>query len=193
MEVTATEIPAVVIITPRRFVDHRGFFMESFSVNLFAKAGLPSQFVQDNHSLSRPKGTVRGLHFQLPPFAQDKLVRVTRGAILDVAVDLRRDSPSFGRSVAVTLSAELGNQLLIPVGFAHGFCTLEEDCEVQYKVTNLYSPSHDRGLLWNDPDLGIDWPVEADKAILSDKDKLLPRLRDLDCGFKLGDSAASAA
>ena len=179
MEVTATAIPDVKIVKPKRFGDHRGFFSETFSTRSFADAGLPSVFVQDNHSLSRPKGTVRGLHFQLAPFAQDKLVRVVRGAILDIAVDLRRDSPSFGRWVAAVLSAENGDQLLIPIGFAHAFCTLEADTEVLYKVTNFYSPQHDRGLLWNDPDLAIDWPVSEVDAVLSDKDRVHPRLRDL--------------
>ena len=179
MEVTDTAIPDVKIIKTKRFGDHRGFFTETFSTRGFAEAGLPSGFVQDNHSLSRPKGTVRGLHFQLAPFAQDKLVRVARGAIFDVAVDLRAASPSFGRWVAVRLSADEGNQLLVPIGFAHGFCTLEDDTEVFYKVTNFYSPHHDRGLLWNDPDLAIDWPVSAGDAVLSDKDQRLPRFRDL--------------
>ena len=179
MEVTATAIPDVKIVKPKRFGDHRGFFSETFSTRSFAEAGLPSLFVQDNHSLSRPKGTVRGLHFQLAPFAQDKLVRVVRGAILDVAVDLRRDSPSFGRWVGAVLSAENGEQLLIPIGFAHAFCTLEADTEVLYKVTNFYSPQHDRGLLWNDPDLAIDWPLAEGDAVLSDKDRVHPRLRDL--------------
>ncbi|HIJ63457.1 MAG TPA: dTDP-4-dehydrorhamnose 3,5-epimerase [Rhodospirillaceae bacterium] len=179
MDVTSTAIPDVKIVKPKRFGDHRGFFSETFSTRSFAEAGLPSVFVQDNHSLSRPKGTVRGLHFQLAPFAQDKLVRVVRGAILDIAVDLRRDSPSFGRWVAAVLSAENGDQLLIPIGFAHAFCTLEADTEVLYKVTNFYSPQHDRGLLWNDPDLAIDWPVSEADAVLSDKDRVHPRLRDL--------------
>lgn len=179
MTVAATEIPDVRIITPRRFADHRGFFSETFNSRVFAEAGLPTDFVQDNHSLSIPKGTIRGLHFQTPPFAQHKLVRVVRGSILDVAVDIRRKSPSFGKSVAVVLSAEAWNQLFIPIGFAHGFCTLEAETEVIYKVTNLYSAPHDRGMLWNDPDLHIDWPITEDLAVLSDKDKQLPRLKDL--------------
>jgi dTDP-4-dehydrorhamnose 3,5-epimerase len=183
MDVVATAIPDVRIVIPRRFEDHRGFFCETFNTNAFAKAGLPSVFVQDNHSLSRLTGTVRGLHFQIPPFAQDKLVRVVKGAILDVAVDLRRSSPSYGKHVAVTLSAALGNQLLIPIGFAHGFCTLESQTEVVYKVTAPYSAEHDRGLQWNDPDLQIDWPVAKDLAVLSDKDKNHPRLRNLPAFF----------
>lgn len=179
MEIVETVIPGVRQLKPRRFSDHRGFFSETFNAKSFEDAGMPKVFVQDNHSLSRPKGTVRGLHFQIPPFAQDKLVRVVRGSILDVAVDIRRASPSFGRSVAVVLSAEEWNQLFIPVGFAHGFCTLEDDTEVVYKVTQFYSPENDRGLLWNDPDLAIQWPVSEAEAVLSDKDKKLPSLKDL--------------
>ena len=183
MEVTDTAIPDVKIIKTKRFGDHRGFFTETFSTRGFAEAGLPSGFVQDNHSLSHPKGTVRGLHFQLAPFAQDKLVRVARGAIFDVAVDLRAASPSFGRWVAVRLSADEGNQLLVPIGFAHGFCTLEPDTEVQYKVTNYYSPQHDHGLAFDDPALGIAWPVTRKRAILSAKDSAQPRLADLAVAF----------
>ena len=183
MNVIDTDLPGVRIIRPRRFIDHRGFFSETFNANAFAEAGLPTAFVQDNHSLSRPKGTVRGLHFQVAPFAQDKLVRVVRGSILDVAVDLRAGSPHFGCSVAVVISAEEWNQLFIPIGFAHGFCTLEDDTEVLYKVTNFYSPEHDRGILWNDPDLEINWPVAEQQAILSDKDRKLPRLKDVPACF----------
>lgn len=179
MEVIGTEIPDVCIVKPRRFGDHRGFFSETFNAKAFAEHGLPTTFVQDNHSLSRPKGTIRGLHFQIPPFAQDKLVRVARGAVLDVAVDLRHASPTFGRSVAVVLSAEEWNQLFIPIGFAHGFCTLEDDSEVLYKVTNSYSPEHDRGLLWCDGELDIPWPITVDTAILSEKDKVHPCFKEL--------------
>jgi dTDP-4-dehydrorhamnose 3,5-epimerase len=136
-------------------------------------------FVQDNHSLSRDVGTVRGLHFQTAPFAQDKLVRVVSGAILDIAVDLRRSSPTFGRHVVVELSKENWRQLFIPIGFAHGFVTLEPDTEVIYKVTNFYSPQHDCGVAWDDPDIGVDWPVAAESVVLSDKDRKWPRLRDL--------------
>lgn len=179
MDIVALGIPDVKLIRTRKFGDHRGFFSETYNKQAFEAAGLIYDFVQDNHSLSAEVGTVRGLHFQLPPFAQDKLVRVVRGAILDVAVDIRRNSPTFGRHVGAVISASEWNQILVPVGFAHGFCTLEPDTEVLYKVTNFYSPEHDRGLLWNDPDLKIDWPVAADRAQLSDKDRRHPRLADL--------------
>lgn len=180
LDVTALAIPAVKILNPRRFADDRGFFSETYSRRAMEAAGLPGEFVQDNHSLSRPAGTVRGLHFQRPPFAQDKLVRVVRGAILDVAVDLRPDSPTFGQHVSAVISAEAWNQIFVPIGFAHGFCTLTDDTEVVYKVTAPYSPAHDLGLLWNDPALGIDWPVDAERAILSDKDRRNPGLAELD-------------
>lgn len=173
------DIEGVKIVTPKKFGDERGFFSEVYNAAAWRKAGLDLQFVQDNHSLSREVGTIRGLHFQTAPFAQDKVVRVTRGRILDVAVDLRRSSPTFGRHVAVELSAENWRQLLAPVGFAHGFVALEPDTEVVYKVTNFYSAQNDFGLAWDDPDLGIAWPVEHDRAILSAKDRTWPRLRDL--------------
>lgn len=179
MEVLATVIPDVKIIKPRKYADSRGFFSETYSKAAFAEAGIDCEFVQDNHSLSVEKGVVRGLHFQTPPFAQDKLVRVARGSILDVAVDLRRGSPAYGKHVSVILSAEDWNQVFIPKGFAHGFCTLEGNTEVIYKVTAYYSAEHDRGLFWNDPALGIQWPVSGTKAILSQKDRGLPHLSEL--------------
>jgi dTDP-4-dehydrorhamnose 3,5-epimerase len=179
MDVVSLDIPDVKIIRPKKFGDHRGFFSETYTKKTFEAAGLQYDFVQDNHSLSAEVGTVRGLHFQLPPFAQDKLVRVVRGAILDVAVDIRKGSPTFGRHVSAVISAAEWNQILVPIGFAHGFCTLEPDTEVIYKVTNYYSAEHDRGLLWNDPELGIDWPVSADKARLSDKDHKHPTFAQL--------------
>jgi dTDP-4-dehydrorhamnose 3,5-epimerase len=179
MQVEDTAIPAVKIVTPKKFGDHRGFFSEVYSVKAWREAGLEYEFVQDNHSYSAEAGVIRGLHFQIEPFGQDKLVRVARGRVLDVAVDLRRGSPSFGRHVAVELSAENWRQLLVPVGFAHGFCTLEPNCEVLYKVTNLYSPAHDRGLAFDDPALGIDWRIDLAKAVLSEKDRRHPRLADL--------------
>lgn len=174
-----TQIEGVKIVTPKKFGDERGFFSEVYNSAAWAKAGFDLQFVQDNHSLSATIGTLRGLHFQTAPFAQDKLVRVVRGRILDVAVDLRRSSPTYGGHVAVELSAENWRQLFVPIGFAHGFVTLEPDTEVLYKVTNFYSKENDFGLAWDDPDLGIAWPIEHDRAILSGKDRTWPRLRDL--------------
>ena len=177
--VQSTVIPEVKVITPRKFSDHRGFFSEVYNREALRQAGVDLEFVQDNHSLSVQAGTVRGLHFQSPPFAQDKLVRVTRGRIFDVVVDIRQGSATYGRHVCMELSAENWRQLLVPVGFAHGFCSLEPDTEVLYKVSRVYSAAHDCGLAWDDPDLGIDWPVEADQAILSENDRGHPRLRDL--------------
>lgn len=178
MQVIDTEIPAVKVLVPRRFGDARGLFCETYSRRAFEAAGLRFDFVQDNHSISAEAGTVRGLHFQLPPFAQDKLVRVVRGAAWDVAVDIRRSSPTFGRHVKVLLTAENWHQILVPAGFAHGFVTTEPNTEVIYKVTADYSPQHDRGILWNDPDLAIDWGVDPARAILSDKDRRHPPLKD---------------
>jgi dTDP-4-dehydrorhamnose 3,5-epimerase len=183
MQFEDTEIPAVKIVTPRKHGDARGFFSEVYKQSDWKSAGLDYTFVQDNHSSSAPVGTLRGLHFQTAPFAQDKLVRVVRGRILDVAVDIRRSSPTFGKHVAVELSAENWRQLLVPIGFAHGFVTLEPDTEVLYKVTALYSAPNDRGLAFDDPDLGIDWPLPPGGAVLSEKDKHWPRLRDLADAF----------
>lgn len=179
MELIPTEIPDVVIVRPPRFGDDRGFFSEVFRDTWFD--GLA--FVQDNHSLSGPSGTVRGLHFQVPPGAQDKLVRVARGAVYDVAVDIRHGSPTYGRYVGLTLSADNWEQVLVPKGFAHGFCTLEPNTEVLYKVTGYYSPEHDRGVRWNDPAIGIGWPVQPGEATLSDKDLSMPLLADLPVYF----------
>jgi dTDP-4-dehydrorhamnose 3,5-epimerase len=176
-------VPGPVLVTPRRFGDHRGFFLETYSARDFAALGIPDVFVQDNHSLSARPGTIRGMHFQLPPQAQAKLVRVLRGAILDIAVDIRRSSPFYGRHVAVELTAENAQQLYVPVGFAHGFCTLTPDTEVAYKVTALYAPECDRGIAWDDPELALPWPFEAGAVQLSDKDRRAPRLRDLTQGF----------
>jgi dTDP-4-dehydrorhamnose 3,5-epimerase len=178
MKVIETEIPAVKILVPNKHGDHRGFFSEVFNTRLLKEAGLCCEFVQDNHSLSAEKGVVRGLHYQLPPMAQDKLVRVIRGGILDVAVDIRRNSPTFGKHITAEITAENWKQILVPVGFAHGFVTLEPNTEVVYKVTNFYSPQHDRGIRWNDPALGIAWGIEESTAILSAKDKLHPTLKD---------------
>lgn len=178
MEIVEREIPGVFEIRPKRIEDARGWFSEAFKASALTERGIDVEFVQDNRSLSRDAGTVRGLHFQLPPFAQAKLVSVVRGAILDVAVDLRRSSPTFGRHVAARLSADSGNQLYVPEGFGHGFCTLEPDVEVFYKVSAPYAPAHDRAVLWDDPALGIVWPVDAAAAKLSPKDAAAPRLAD---------------
>jgi len=180
---TRYELPGPVLVTPRRFGDHRGFFLETYSSRDFALLGLADVFVQDNHSLSAQPGTIRGMHFQLPPHAQAKLVRVLRGAILDIAVDVRHGSPTFGRYVAAELTAANAQQLYVPVGFAHGFCTLEPDTEVAYKVTDLYAPDCDRGIAWDDPDLALPWPFAAEAVQLSDKDRRAPRLRDLPPAF----------
>ncbi len=178
MFMQSTSIPDVKILNPKVFKDNRGFFVESFNARRFSDHGLPTEFKQDNVSYSEHVGTVRGLHFQRPPFAQHKLVSVLRGSILDIAVDLRRGSPSYGRHVAVELFAETANQLFIPAAFAHGFCTLEPDTVVVYKVSEFYSAEHDDGIYWADPALGIDWPVAEAAAILSDKDGKLPKLAD---------------
>jgi dTDP-4-dehydrorhamnose 3,5-epimerase len=183
MQVENTAIDAVKIITPKKFGDHRGFFSEVYSRKAWAEAGLDYEFVQDNHSFSVEVGVIRGLHFQTAPFGQDKLVRVAKGSVLDVAVDLRRSSPTFGKHVAVELSAANWRQLLVPIGFAHGFCTIEPDSEVLYKVTNIYSPAHDKGLAFDDPALAIDWRIDLSKAVLSDKDRKHPRLAELGAMF----------
>jgi dTDP-4-dehydrorhamnose 3,5-epimerase len=171
------------IIDPRIFADDRGFFSEVYHKRRFDAEVGPTEFVQDNHSLSRRVGTVRGLHFQTGPAAQGKLVRVIRGAIFDVAVDCRRGSPSFGRHWSATLDTTNRRQFWVPVGFAHGFCTLEPDTEVEYKVTSFYSAEHDGGIFWADPALGIDWPISLEDAVVSDKDQRLPRLGTIDAPF----------
>ncbi|WP_404290581.1 dTDP-4-dehydrorhamnose 3,5-epimerase [Microvirga sp. RSM25] len=183
IEVECTKLPDVKIIRTKVFVDARGYFMETYNRQAFVGAGITEEFVQDNVSLSADVGTVRGLHFQTHPFAQAKLVRVLRGRILDVAVDLRRSSATYGQHVAAELTAENRLQLLVPVGFAHGFCTLEPNTEVAYKVTAHYSAAHDQGVAWNDPVIGIAWPIGADQAILSDKDTRYPSLADLPTYF----------
>ena len=179
IEVRSLEIPDVKIISPKKYGDSRGFFSETYSKRDFAEAGIHLDFVQDNHSLSPQVGTLRGLHYQAPPFAQDKLVRVVSGRILDVAVDLRRDSPTFGKWVVAEISADEWNQILIPIGFAHAVCTLEPDTQLIYKVTNYYAPQHDFGVRWNDQDLNIKWPFSEDRLILSEKDKKQPFFKDL--------------
>ena len=183
MRLEALSIPAVKLLTPVRHGDRRGFFSEAYSRRTLAAAGIDVEFVQDNHSLSTAAGTVRGLHFQAPPFAQEKLVRVVRGAAFAVAVDLRRGAATCGRHASVVLSACTGNQLLVPVGFAHGFMTLEPGTEVLYKVSNYYAPEHDRGIRWDDPDLAIPWPLEAGAAVLSPRDGALPAFAALDSPF----------
>jgi len=183
MQIQETPLAGVKIITPKKFGDHRGFFSEVYNEAKWREAGLDVRFVQDNHSRSAAAGTIRGLHFQIAPHAQDKLVRVARGRILDVAVDLRHSSPTFSRHFAFELSADNWAQLFVPAGFAHGFCTLSEDAEVLYKVSDFYSAAHDRGLAWDDPDLAIAWPFAAEKAILSKRDRDWPRLRDLEETF----------
>lgn len=179
MEIKSLAIPGVKLVIPKVFGDQRGFFTETYNRRTFAAAGIPDEFVQDNHSLSREHGVVRGLHFQMPPHAQGKLVRVIRGSIFDVAVDIRAGSPSYLLHVSAVLSAENHQQLYVPPGFAHGFATLEPDTEVVYKVTDFYVPAVDRGVLWNDPALGIVWPVTADAAVLSEKDRNAPLLATL--------------
>ncbi|MBV9492524.1 MAG: dTDP-4-dehydrorhamnose 3,5-epimerase [Verrucomicrobia bacterium] len=179
MTVSELSIPEVKLIVPKRFSDARGYFEETWSDWLFREKVGDVTFVQDNHSMSTKKGTLRGLHFQKPPHAQGKLIRVLRGSVFEVAVDIRTGSPNYGRHVTLKLDAQRGAQLWIPPGFLHGFCTLEDETNVLYKVTDYYSPLHDAGVLWSDPDLNIAWPLEAQPVILSDKDRRLPRLRDL--------------
>lgn len=178
MELTDLAIDAVKLIKPRRFSDARGYLVETWNRHTFLEAGIDIDFVQDNASFSKRAPTIRGLHYQAPPMAHAKLIRVVRGAIFDVAVDLRKDSPSFGRHVGVELTSESGELLLVPIGFAHGFCTLEPDTEVAYKLSNLYSPKHDSGIAWDDPALSIQWPLKGQEPILSDKDRTLPRLSE---------------
>ena len=179
LDVHCLSIPDVKLIRTPRFSDARGHFCETFQRADFAAQGFDYDFLQDNQSSSDRPGTVRGLHFQRPPFAQTKLVRVLRGSILDVAVDLRSSSPTFGRHVAASLSSEGNEQLLVPAGFAHGFCTLEPDTVVFYKVDQIYSAAHDGGVNWADSALGIEWPVAPAEAILSDRDRGLPMFADL--------------
>ena len=173
----------VKLISPRRFGDDRGWFTETYNSEKYTRIGVAVQFRQDNHSFSRSPLVLRGLHFQAPPRGQDKLVRCVRGRIWDVAVDVRNGSPTYGRSVAAELSAENGRQLFVPVGFAHGFLTLEADTEVEYKVSDLYAPDCDGGLIWNDPELNIAWPLSGGSPVLSDKDTRLPPFRDFQSPF----------
>lgn len=177
-----TALPGVCIVEPQVFGDHRGYFMETYSTKAFEEIGISCDFVQDNQSFTAAKGTLRGIHFQNAPMAQAKLVRVTRGAVLDVAVDLRKGSPTYRQWVAVELSAENKRMLFIPRGFGHGFKTLEDDVEFCYKVDNLYSKACDRGIRFDDPAIGVDWG-EVTEALLSAKDTSAPLLADSDCNF----------
>jgi dTDP-4-dehydrorhamnose 3,5-epimerase len=179
MEITRLQIPDVILLTPKRFEDSRGFFTELYSAKKLEEAGIKDTFVQDNLSLSSRAGTIRGLHYQIAPHAQAKLVRASRGRILDVAVDLRPDSKTYRQHVTTELSAENGVQIYIPAGFAHGFCTLEPETEVVYKVSSYYAPGAEGGVLWSDPALNIDWRLRAEDAILSEKDAKHPLLRDI--------------
>lgn len=182
MKITPLRLEGAVILEPKVHGDHRGFFMESYNEQLFKDNGIDIKFVQDNHSLSAEPGVIRGLHYQLNPKAQEKLVRVISGAIYDVIVDIRKKSPTFGQWVGVILSEHNKRQLLVPKGFAHGFCTLVPNTQVIYKVDEYYSPEHDRGIIWNDPVLNIDWPIS--EPILSDKDRTHPTLAKAEYNFE---------
>lgn len=182
MKITPLLLEGAVILEPKVHSDHRGFFMESYNGQLFKEKGIDLKFVQDNHSLSAEPNVIRGLHYQLNPKAQAKLVRVISGAIYDVIVDIRKKSPTFGQWVGVILSEHNKRQLLVPKGFAHGFCTLVPNTQVMYKVDEYYSPEHDRGIIWNDPVLNIDWPTN--KPILSDKDQAHPTLAKAEYNFE---------
>jgi dTDP-4-dehydrorhamnose 3,5-epimerase len=189
MNVEQLAIPGVILLTPARYADSRGFFSETWHQARCAEAGIPGPFVQDNHSLSAKPGTIRGLHCQVAPSVQGKLVRVVRGAIWDVAVDIRLGSPTYGQYAAATLSAENWSQLWVPEGFLHGFCTLEADTEVIYKVTAPYDRAAERAVIWDDPSLALPWPVAPGQAVLSDKDRDLPRLEAGTDWFHYGQDA----
>ncbi len=182
LDVREAALPGVMVLEPRRYRDGRGFFSETFSVSRLRSLGVELDFIQDNHSVSATPWTLRGFHFQAPPHDQAKLVRVVRGAILDVVLDLRAGSPTFGRWAAVEISEERWNQVLVPRGFAHAFCTLEPDTHVLYKVTAPYVPEAEGGVRWDDPDVGVDWPRRRG-LVMSDRDRALPRLREFDTPF----------
>jgi dTDP-4-dehydrorhamnose 3,5-epimerase len=186
LNIIETSLPGVKVVEPKVFGDHRGWFMETYSDKVFIEKGINIKFVQDNQSFSAAKGTLRGLHYQLNPKAQTKLVRCTKGSIYDVAIDIRKGSPTFGKWFGIELSDENKKQLLIPKGYAHGFMTLTNDVEVQYKVDELYSPECDRGILWNDPEIGIEWPIDI-QPILSEKDEEAPLLADAENNFYFGE------
>lgn len=182
MKVEQTGLPGVVLVEPRRFGDSRGFFAETYNASAYRDAGIECEFMQDNHSLSDRVGTVRGLHFQTPPAAQAKLVRCGRGAIFDVAVDIRVGSPTFGKWVGYELSADNGLQLFIPAGFAHGFMTLRPSSEIVYKCSDYYAPQNEGSVRWDDPDLGIEWP-QVEEPVLSEKDASAPNLSQIKSPF----------
>jgi len=184
MDVRNLGLPGLMLLRPRRFSDTRGYFVETYNERTFRGVGITASFVQDNQSFSAAAGTIRGLHFQLPPAAQAKLVRVLQGSVYDVAVDLRVGSPAYGRWVGEALTAEGGEQLFLPRGFAHGFCALESNTVIAYKVDDFYTPASDSGLIWNDPTLAIKWPVAPGETVLSDKDIKLGRFADFVSPFK---------
>ncbi|WP_417620877.1 dTDP-4-dehydrorhamnose 3,5-epimerase [Parasphingorhabdus sp.] len=183
MQIDETTLPGVLLLTPKRFSDARGFFSEVYNAAALSLHGIDTVFVQDNHSLSAKAGTVRGLHFQSPPHAQDKLVRVSRGRILDVAVDVRKNSPNYGSWTGIELSADNGSQLLVPKGFLHGFLTLEDNCEVVYKCSDYYAPECDGSVRFDDPDIGIDWGVRASDVTISEKDANAQSFQEFDSPF----------
>ncbi len=186
LSVEPLAIPGVLLVTPRRFADSRGYFVETYTQRTFRQAGITTEFRQDNQSLSTQRGTIRGLHFQLAPEPQTKLVRVLAGSVYDVAVDLRRGSATYGRWCGATLTAQVGEELLIPIGFAHAFCTLEPGTTVAYKVDGFYNKAAEAGLRWDDPDIGIEWPVPAAEIKVSEKDATLPFLKDATTPFDFG-------
>ncbi|WP_214824801.1 dTDP-4-dehydrorhamnose 3,5-epimerase [Exiguobacterium sp. s28] len=188
MKVTEIFLDGVKILEPQVFGDHRGWFVETFNSRLLNELGIENDFIQDNHSYSSQINTLRGLHYQLAPKAQTKLVRCTKGSIFDVAVDIRKNSPTYGQWFGIELSAENKKQLLVPKGFAHGFLTLTDDVEVQYKVDELYSPEHDRGITWNDSSVNIQWPTKTD-PILSDKDQKALTLERAEINFIYGENS----
>jgi len=183
MQIERFNIEDLLSIVPTKRQDQRGFFSETYRTDVLTTAGLRAEFIQDNHVYSAERGVLRGLHFQIPPRAQGKLVRCTRGAILDVAVDIRMGSPTYGHHVAVELSSANWRQLWVPPGFAHGYLTLEPHCEVIYKVTDYWAPACERGIAWNDPNLAIDWGISAADVTMADKDRTHPRLADLEPAF----------
>jgi dTDP-4-dehydrorhamnose 3,5-epimerase len=183
LDVRSLPLDGLKLIRSTRVSDARGYFAETYLRSDFAAVGIDNDFIQDNQSSSNAAGTIRGLHFQIPPFAQTKLVRVVRGRILDVVVDLRRSSPTFGKHLSIELGEAIGDQLLVPAGFAHGFCTLEPNSIVFYKVDQIYSADHDRGVHWADASLGIEWPIGTAEAVVSERDLVLPPFRDLPAYF----------